>query len=260
MPKEKKILITGVKSGLGKFLAKKFSAYGFSKEDDLSLIMQQALIDPFDVIIHCAFSARRDITSHTLFPYMKDNLLLTQNLALIPHKKFIYASTVEVYPSSMIYANEKSAIPCDQPQSLYGMIKIFNEQIIQNQCMNPLIMRLPAMLGKDSRPNSITRILFEENPSVSLAEESTFNYILHEDVASFIETSLDEGLIGVFNLMAHTNVTLSAIARMCEKKVNFGSYVYKTILPDTRKVLSHWPNCKKSSLENVSLFLDSFTS
>ena len=53
---------------------------------------------PFDAIIHCAVNAAKYVSMRTAFGYMDDNFLLTQRLVDIPHRKFIFVSTLAVYP------------------------------------------------------------------------------------------------------------------------------------------------------------------
>ncbi|RLF36491.1 MAG: hypothetical protein DRM99_02630, partial [Thermoplasmata archaeon] len=58
-----KIFVSGVKSGLGKYLYEKLDGFGLTRdtsEKELELVKKRGKLD---VIIHCAFNSKRGITS-----------------------------------------------------------------------------------------------------------------------------------------------------------------------------------------------------
>ena len=91
------LLITGTSSGLGLAVHQQLGGVGFVRGialDDASICAAQ----PFDAIIHCALRAMSPVTMQTCHAYLEDNFLLTEQLLDIPHHKFIYVSTLDVYP------------------------------------------------------------------------------------------------------------------------------------------------------------------
>ena len=97
-----KILVTGVTSGLGKYIYENIpDCVGMTREN-----RHYVLKDEYDLIIHCAFSSERgnDITDY--FEYIDSNILLTNELVNTKHKKFVYISSVVVYDEG--YSNYKS--------------------------------------------------------------------------------------------------------------------------------------------------------
>ena len=87
----KKFLITGVKSGLGKFLYENLSNSEGLDRTNFGSIKDKN----FDVIIHCAFNKEISITDHK--KYLDDNILLIQKLKQLNYSKFIYISSIDVY-------------------------------------------------------------------------------------------------------------------------------------------------------------------
>ena len=87
-----KLLVTGTKRGLGKYLHRRFQCDGFARGDSLSK-------KKYDAVIHCAVSTVKDISHNNLSAYLDDNVLLTKHLcSSLSYDKFIYISTVDVYP------------------------------------------------------------------------------------------------------------------------------------------------------------------
>ena len=96
----KKILITGSKSGLGKFLAKELNVNNnklFLNRKNYKVINQQS----YDFIIHCA--GKRPIYSENdeIYSYYKDNIKLTEKIVNLRYKKIIFLSTIDVYESNL---------------------------------------------------------------------------------------------------------------------------------------------------------------
>src|SRR3954468_11163388 len=91
------VLITGARSGLGHFAHQALGGIAFMRGMSLDDPQIRAAA-PFDAIIHCAVNAAKDVSMKTAYGYMADNLLLTQQLVGIPHRKFVFVSTLAVYP------------------------------------------------------------------------------------------------------------------------------------------------------------------
>ena len=92
----KKYLVTGVKSGLGKYLYENLPDVNGLDRGGFDLIKDEE----YDTIIHCAFNKAQthaDIGDH--YGYLDDNIFLTQDLLTLKYKKFIYISTIDVYPT-----------------------------------------------------------------------------------------------------------------------------------------------------------------
>src|SRR5690606_27860106 len=53
---------------------------------------------PYDAIIHCAFGSQKLVTPASAFAYLDDNMLLTERLAALPHRTFVFISSIDIYP------------------------------------------------------------------------------------------------------------------------------------------------------------------
>ena len=79
-----RFLITGVGSGLGKYLLDHIPNSVGLKRGEFNLIKYK----DFDTIIHCAFNKENIITDYK--KYLEDNIFLTQKLLQLKYKKFIF--------------------------------------------------------------------------------------------------------------------------------------------------------------------------
>lgn len=249
-----KILVTGNKSGLGKYLFENIGTIGLDR-NNLSRELKKIKKEGVDIIIHCAFNSSRDVTSESLFPYFGDNVFLTKELTLVPHKKFIFFSSVDVYPKNKAIHLEDEIINLNSAEGIYGITKLISESIIRNYCKNFLILRGSAFLGEYSRKNSLIKIIEEKNCVLTLTGDSEFNYVLYSDILDFLKTAIKKNLKGIYNLASSKNITLSEAAKIFGKKVRFGKYNYRVGKISNRKISSVSLVFKKTSQEIIKQFI-----
>lgn len=252
--KPQKILITGHKSGLGRYLYEQFEGIGLGRNmpaDKFEQISREGV----DVIIHCAFNSSSSVDSTNLFGYLSDNVLLTEELLNIPHKKFIFMSSVDVYPKDKKNHRENEVIDINSVDRIYGVTKLMSEALVIKKSQKFLILRCTAMLGKYSRKNSLIKILEDEPCKLILTQDSRLNYILHCDVSDFIQFAIKNDLRGIYNVACSKSVELKEVAAMIGKRVQFGKYNYDVGNIDNRKITSIFPTFKKTSREIVSQFI-----
>ena len=171
MSSTNKILVTGVTSGLGKYI--------------------------YENVPDCVGLTRGN--RH----YVLNELVNTK------HTKFIYISSLAVY---------------DEGYSNYKSTKLYSESIVEKKSDNFLIVRVPAMLGVDIRPNSIWKILNEKKPQLTLHQDSTFNYVLHSDVLDYILS----GVSGISDFISDENITLGKVNEILDGSCIFGDYKFVT--------------------------------
>lgn len=250
------ILTTGVNSGLGRYIYEKMRGVGFTRDTSFeALALQKTKNRKIEIIVHCAFNSQRMINSNSLYNYLEDNVILTKNLVCLPHKKFIYISSVDIYPKDENIHSEEEIMDLDCVKGIYGITKLMSESIVKKYCKNYLILRTSALLGKYSRKNILIKIIEDEGCVLSLSGSSIFNYVLHSDVLDFIKLSIQKDLQGIFNLTSSGNITLSEITQMLDKKVRFGNYFYNVGNIDNRKVTSLFPVFKKTSKEVIIQYM-----
>ena len=249
-----RILTSGVFSGLGKYIHENLGGTDLTRDtspEDMEEIENSGV----DVIIHCAFNSRRGINSDSLYYYLEDNVLFTKKLVSIPHKKFIFLSSVDVYPNGVGTHPEDEIIDMDSISGIYRITKLMSESIVKTHCVNYLILRGTALLGKYSRKNSLIKIIEDDKCILTLSSDSRFNYVLHSDILDFIKFSIDHDLKGIYNLASSENVTLLEVANILGKKVKFGNYLYDVGNIDNSKISYVFPVFKKTSKEIITKFI-----
>jgi len=251
------ILVTGTLSGLGRHIHETLGGISWTRQLPSSKDRNEIKRVGVDIIIHCAVNACRsiDVDSDILCGYLADNVLLTEEMVSIPHKKFIYFSTTAVYPRQLSVFQEDQVIKVDAVSGVYAITKLMSEAIVKQYCPNYLILRCVAPLGKYSRKNSLMRILDDEPCTLTLAADSTFNYILHSDVADFVYCAIQADIQGIFNVASRDNLTLAEIAGRYGKKVNFGGYHHDIGNADNTKISMIFPVFRKTSQEVITQFI-----
>ncbi len=92
-----KLLVTGAASGLGAAVHRALGGTAMTRATPFAEVEGGA---PYDAIIHCAFGSQKLVTPATAHAYVDDNVLLTERLPRIPHRKFVFICSNDVYPLS----------------------------------------------------------------------------------------------------------------------------------------------------------------
>jgi len=228
-----KTLITGARSGLGKYLSENiFSDYHYY--GDIDTLNREDNYDDFykteyDLIINCANNGNHYTWGDVEYNFYRDNIFFTRDVARIPHKKFIHISTYDI-----------------EEDTPYSAAKRISETIVSTISQNYLIIRPSSLLGKSMKENTFTKIL--DGKPVYLTEDSLMNYITHEDVLNVIEAEYPYD--GIVYLCSNENITLGEVADLVGKKIEFGDYWHKhpSIFTDY--------NTDRTSKDNVTKFIE----
>jgi len=229
-----KILITGAGSGLGKFLCLHggFENIVQISRDNSHLIKE---IETVDVIIHCAFSGAGTKSEEITFDYVRDNIVFTDELLKIKHKKFIYISSCVVY---------------DKEVSLYKITKLMRESLVKAKGNNFAIIRPSSIIGPTMKKNTITKIASEKSPILTLAPESSYNFVSQQDISQFIKKIIAENICGVENFVSPEYITLKEIADMANSSPQYGSYVFNV------PKVAEFSRCTNSSRNALKQYLE----
>jgi nucleoside-diphosphate-sugar epimerase len=249
----KDLLITGFKSGFGRYAYENLGGFGLGRDNQDSLLFARE--KGVDTIMHCAFNNPRVLTSNSIHPYMQDNLFLTQNLLKIPHKRFIFMSSVDVYPKSEEIHIESEEIPINLVGNFYGVTKLMSESMIREMSPSSLILRCSGLLGPYMKKNNLTRLIEEENPELTLTKDSELNCILYEDLLDFILVASEKDLNGVYNTTSSSNISFSGVAKLLGKEVDFGEHFYRVGKINNQKIREISPVFSKSSEEVIKQFI-----
>lgn len=251
-----KILISGTSSGLGKFLHEYFKCDGIGRSDPIPTCR-------YDAIVHCAVKTAKTINYGGIDSYLDDNIELTNKLLSVPNNKFIYISTVDVYPKYPLgyLWNEEDEIilKTGTPQlSFYSTTKLISESLVTKLSTNCLILRCAGLLNPFSNINTTTMKIIRGVPSVSLSGDIKYNYVLADGVAEFIKIATSRDLCGIYNMASLNYIPLFDVARLSASDTSFGEYKhYHMGRASNKKVCKIAPFFNKTSETVVSQFVKS---
>jgi len=224
-----KILVTGIGSGLGKYLYENLpNTLGLSR-DNFNLIKDEDI----DFVIHCAFNKENVITDYK--KYLDDNIFLTQRLKSLYYNKFVYISTVDVYQEN---------------PTMYAHFKRFSETLLGK---NDLILRCPMMLGPTMKPNHATK-LKNNIESIGLSGDSQFNYILMSDLLEFFASGDYKEYKGVVDFVSNDLVKLEDVKNYFNSTTKLGEYAYQNNLDFSNPIFKLDEKYNKSSFEKVKQY------
>lgn len=250
---EADILITGTKSGIGKYIHEQIGGAEFTRQSDIEKMKKQS----FEIIIHCAFNylPTRFVTNENLMQYYSDNVLLTQELLQIPHRYFVFFSTVDLYPLDGQTHSEEEILYADQMRSIYGTTKLISESLIMSRAGQFLILRPTSLLGRHMRKNNFLRLAENDHPVLTLHPESVFNFVLYSDIFGFLKTALSRAETGIFNLASSNGISLAKIAEILGKNPVFGDYRHEAGNISNQKAVQMYPAFNKSSEDVLKEFM-----
>jgi nucleoside-diphosphate-sugar epimerase len=231
---------------LGAALKLKFGGAGLTR-DNSRTILRESAERGFSTIIHCAFNPARPTEAAGSRAIVEENVELTRNLLSLPHDRFVFLSSIEVYPKSDLLHAENERLPAGDAQDPYASAKRACEALVGEQARRPLILRPTAMIGKSMRRNHLYAMIHGEQ--LSLSPDSEFNYVSHDLVAKFIGTALKLDLSGVYNLATTENILLSEVARELGVTPRFGAYRYRTGSVSNLKAASVLPALAVRSID-----------
>ena len=96
------------------------------------------------------------------------------------------------------------------------------------------------------------------NPVLTLHANSTFNYILQDDIMNFVEKSIENKYAGIVDFVSSTNVSLASVDRMLNNKTVFGDYKYKTPNIDNSQLIKLFPQADKTSEKTINEYIDRY--
>jgi hypothetical protein len=222
-------LVTGVSSGLGKYLHENlFESFGLNRDnfDEIKDIS-------YELIIHCAFNKENDITDYK--KYLDDNIFLTQRLKKLKCRKFVYISTVDVYQES---------------PTIYSHFKRFSETLLDSK---DLILRCPMMIGDTMKINHLVKIK-NNYDKIGLSKESTFNYILMEELLDFFVTKDFEKYEGIVDFISNDVIRLENVKELFNSQTIFGDHIYKNDLNVVNPIFKLDSKYDKPSLEKIKKY------
>ena len=262
--KNMEFLISGTKSGLGQFLHANLKGEEVTRENREKIINIKKK-EGVDIIIHCAWertkrSDEKSKEEKEMYKqeYTKEMLELTQELLTVPHKKFIFISTIDVYPKGMEKEESKEINP-ENIESLYGKTKKKAEALIQKEGKHMFILRCAGLLGKGGKKNNFKKIFEDEHPMLTLTPDSEVNYVNYKTILEIIKKAIQENIQGIFNIASKENITIEESTKLAQKNkgdVTFGEYKYNVGNINTEKGKKCFPELEKTTKTVVEEFIN----
>jgi hypothetical protein len=110
------------------------------------------------------------------------------------------------------------------------------------------------MLGPTMKPNHVTK-LKNNNEKIGLSGESTFNYILMEDIYNFIVNEDLSQYNGIIDFISNSNTKLSEVKQYFNSNTKLGDYKYESLnLENTNPIHILNPKYNKSSIDNLKTY------
>lgn len=240
-------LVTGAAQGLGFAMARALDAETYVRGDSFP-------DGEFDTIVHCAANTMRPVRMADAARYFDDNVGLTDRLLGLPHRRFVYVSSVDVYGRGPGLANDNPAV---DHLELYAATKLMSEGLVKWRGQHPLILRPASLLGWErTRRSTIVRLLTEVRPQLYVSADSRFNFVLHHDVCEFVLRCIECGIEGTFNLGSLLPVSLGWVARTLGLEPRWGPYTYDIGRLDVEPAAEILPAFRRTSAETLDLFID----
>ena len=170
---------------------------------------------------------------------IKEAIEISKNISSLKAEKIIFISSIIVY---------------DKKKSNYKQSKIICEKFFKNK-KNSYILRLGALIGKEMRHNTISKILLEKNPKIGLSKKSKYSFTSYNEIYILIKKVILQKKIFITDFLRRDFVTLNKIALELNKKVKFGNFTFNCIdVPDKNKI--HFENIinNKSSIDILKRF------
>lgn len=94
--------------------------------------------------------------------------------------------------------------------------------------------------------------------SLTLHQDSTFNYVLHRQLGDFVAAALRDELQGIYNIAATGNVSLKEVAALLGATPQFGDFLYEVGQIDNSKAKRAVPDFAMSSSQIITQFVKEF--
>ena len=225
-------LVTGASSGLGQFLARQLGATAGTRES-LPEILSGGR--GFDRIIHCASVSRFD---SSLSELTESNIELTERLLNVSHKRFVFISTIDVYPDRPGNRfDEDFELPDDlnSYRSAYAWSKAMAEKLVLNRAQKPLVLRPTALLDSSYKKLG-TALKIVTNQKVRIAKGSVADCVPYRLLYEIIQHSSQP--MGIYNVASSKAYPIEQASEDFAFTAGYGEYLYRTPEADVTKLQS----------------------
>ena len=233
----KKILISGTSSGLGKYLYKKLHGTKYNRNKCISYYKKTF----WDLIIHSGFYSGKDKKKYI------ENIKHTSLLSELNYKKMIFISSTAVYEGTKGKRDERKIINFNKKHNSYAKSKLMCEKIIFKK--KQLIIRLGSIIGKEMRKNNIYKLKNHKKPKLTISQKSVYSFVNYGEIIKFIKIALKKNLSGIYNFLRTDYQYISKISDKLNKNVAFGKHIFRCTKASNDKIQKLIDLNKKTSNE-----------
>lgn len=247
---ESQALVTGHRSGLGRYLVSLDGFMPFKESESGQSI-------PSQIVVHSGYREPDSLNVEVASQEAERQIRLTRRYIAKSRGLFVFISSVDVYPrSASIKHSETTKIDLRDIRGHHGLLKIYLEHLVKTLAAKYCIIRPSLMLGNFARPNSVSRIMRGDSGPYPLSSESTFALVTHNLVGDFIRKVIHHRLDGVWNLASPDSVSLQEVATLSDNPlVEFGDASYETPAVDTAKAQAILDRPMKSAADTIQEML-----
>lgn len=177
----------------------------------------------FDAVVHCAASINLEFCESHFEDAVKTNVFATKYLVdtlkakSLPNKKFIFISSDAVYPD---VDGNKSETVLPNPLNIYGMTKLWSEQVVAASGIPFLVFRTTVVGPEDNQFFGwILKSGLEKKP-LRLFDDVVFTPISVRQVSQVIQKAFEQDVRGVFNLCNTEGISKAKFAEKILNKVS----------------------------------------
>lgn len=241
--KVSKVVVVGAGGGIGRYLTAYFDGVPYQRGS------KYQVLEEAETIIYCAAKAHFETPQAQLFQSIEDNFLLLERVSRLPHKQFVFFSSVDVYPKNDYVHLESEEIKIEDISSGYPSFKLMCEAVVRERCNLPLILRPTSLFGPGMRPNNIIHVLGGVQEKVTLNAASSFNCITYDMVAQLIDVALKKNVTGTLNCAATGRASLAEVAELGGYSGGFGPHEYQAPRVSNEAVTALIPAFGRTSLQ-----------
>jgi UDP-glucose 4-epimerase len=242
----KKILITGVNGFIGQHLLKKlenhsniYCIYNSSLKvrnypSNITFINWNLSGDipdrlrglEFDTVFHLA--ANPNSSNHDIDGVYMNNIMLTANAIKIPHKRFVFTSSITAYGKTHYRVMENAKL---NPTTLYGASKASCETLIHAALENAVTIRFSAVLGRDTThgiiPVAKKKLQTDKDYIEFVGDKpgTTKPYVYIDDAVDALIHAANIDYNGVINFSSQSTLSILDIAEIAMKKLNINKQI-----------------------------------
>lgn len=245
------LLVTGARSGLGRYLAERLGGIAMTRENAEELLRSERR---FDVVVHAAYSRLKDVARDDLYKYYQDTVALTERVSRLCRRQLIFVSSVSVYPTTGGEHREDENIRVERVPTLYGATKLLCEVVCAERVPVSTSLRLSSLLGEYSPDNVTMRLLRGRADRLPLTATSVFDFVTYDEVEAVVRAAVEEKLSGVVNVASARPIALERIAQFLGASVEYGDVEYRAPRVDVERAAAIVPSIAADSEEKLRQF------